>query len=485
MAHSVSEEHDKIKKDITIDSAIDSGGQPIPPPNAPIVRIKGRNDGIAIQIGPGDWALALAEVTERIQRAETFFRGGRVALEIGARKLSREELIEISDMLASYEIELWAVRASNKVTFHLAQEQGLATKWQTLSPEQLAATEDDSFPEDVKTVPAQDESEPTAGTVHISERTSEDAIDESLDEGADGVQTGEMDVGADVASEVVAPADPVAVDDDHPDMDIAANVDAAIDTDGAVDMDAILDIGDGARQPVETAVTGPVAAEESSLGPVVRDDDTRSVEESVEEPVEEPVEEYTIPSIAELVPLVDESVRQAALADAAPETETVDALAAEEPSVQEPEEAEEPPPAEKPVTVPFLYRGTLRSGQVVRHAGPIVVIGDVNPGAEVIGGSDVYIWGRLRGMVHAGAAGDRTAVIGALDFEPVQVRIADHIAMSPKGNTDAPGHWLWKRTSPGQPEVARLVDEQIVVDPWDVRTQKKTNAMTPESEQEE
>ena len=178
-------------------------------------------------------------------------------------------------------------------------------------------------------------------------------------------------------------------------------------------------------------------------------------------------------------------MRQAALADAAPETETVDALAAEEPSVQEPEEAEEPPPAEKPVTVPFLYRGTLRSGQVVRHAGPIVVIGDVNPGAEVIGGSDVYIWGRLRGMVHAGAAGDRTAVIGALDFEPVQVRIADHIAMSPKGNTDAPGHWLWKRTSPGQPEVARLVDEQIVVDPWDVRTQKKTNAMTPESEQEE
>lgn len=123
-----------------------------------------------------------------------------------------------------------------------------------------------------------------------------------------------------------------------------------------------------------------------------------------------------------------------------------------------PEDAEPPP---------FVHRGTLRSGQSCRHAGTVVILGDVNPGAQVISGGDVLVWGRLRGFVHAGAMGDVQAIVAALDFEPVQLRIAGHIAMTPKGASNNPGYWFWKRDSSGRPEVARVIDEKIYVDPWD------------------
>lgn len=116
---------------------------------------------------------------------------------------------------------------------------------------------------------------------------------------------------------------------------------------------------------------------------------------------------------------------------------------------------------------PYIYRGNLRSGQAVRHAGAVVILGDVNPGAQVISGGDVLVWGRLRGTVHAGAIGDTRAIVAALDFEPVQMRIAQHIAMTPKGASNNPGYWFWKRESSGKPEVARVIDNQIIVDPWD------------------
>ncbi|RME58068.1 MAG: hypothetical protein D6790_12420, partial [Caldilineae bacterium] len=118
---------------------------------------------------------------------------------------------------------------------------------------------------------------------------------------------------------------------------------------------------------------------------------------------------------------------------------------------------------------PYLYRGSLRSGQVFRHAGPVIVLGDVNPGAEVISGGDIFVWGRLRGMAHAGALGDESALVAALDFEPVQVRIAGYIAMSPKSISEEPGRWFWSRNTVGKPEVARVVKGQIIVDTWDAR----------------
>lgn len=78
-------------------------------------------------------------------------------------------------------------------------------------------------------------------------------------------------------------------------------------------------------------------------------------------------------------------------------------------------------------TALFLHR-TLRSGTRIEFAGHVVVLGDVNPGAEIVAEGNVLVWGRLRGMVHAGAKGNRKAVICALDLSPTQLRIADEVA---------------------------------------------------------
>ncbi len=50
-----------------------------------------------------------------------------------------------------------------------------------------------------------------------------------------------------------------------------------------------------------------------------------------------------------------------------------------------------------------LPRGTLRGGQALHHAGNIVVVGDVNPGAELVATGDILVFGRLAGIAHAGA----------------------------------------------------------------------------------
>ena len=84
-------------------------------------------------------------------------------------------------------------------------------------------------------------------------------------------------------------------------------------------------------------------------------------------------------------------------------------------------------------TAMFLSR-TLRSGTRIEFAGHVVVLGDVNPGAEVVAEGNVVIWGRLRGMVHAGSKGNRAAQICALDLSPTQLRIAGEVssAMQPR-----------------------------------------------------
>lgn len=102
-----------------------------------------------------------------------------------------------------------------------------------------------------------------------------------------------------------------------------------------------------------------------------------------------------------------------------------------------------------------MIRRTLRSGRTVHSHGHVVVFGDVNPGAKIIATGDIIIWGRLRGMVHAGAEGNTEAVVCALDMSPNQLRIADHIATSPEGERRG-----------NNPEVALVRDDQIVVESW-------------------
>lgn len=94
------------------------------------------------------------------------------------------------------------------------------------------------------------------------------------------------------------------------------------------------------------------------------------------------------------------------------------------------------PPPVTPVSTPVasnikIISHTLRAGQMVEHNGDIVILGDVNPGAEVTSTGSIYIFGSLRGRIWCGSKGDRSASIVALDFEPVQMRIADKVVISP------------------------------------------------------
>lgn len=96
-----------------------------------------------------------------------------------------------------------------------------------------------------------------------------------------------------------------------------------------------------------------------------------------------------------------------------------------------------PAPQEARRHEPYVYKGTLRSGQVIEHDGDVVVIGDVNPGAQIVATGDVYVMGNLRGSASAGAAGDRDAVVAATYFSPLQVKIADVARRSPESHARA------------------------------------------------
>ena len=104
-----------------------------------------------------------------------------------------------------------------------------------------------------------------------------------------------------------------------------------------------------------------------------------------------------------------------------------------------------------------LVERTLRSGQSIHCAGHVVILGDVNPGAEVIAGGDVIVWGRLRGIVHAGAMGDPARCVCALDLSPTQLRIGGHIARPPDER---------RRRKGPRPERAFVSDDQIVAEGW-------------------
>lgn len=106
----------------------------------------------------------------------------------------------------------------------------------------------------------------------------------------------------------------------------------------------------------------------------------------------------------------------------------------------------------------LLLKETLRSGRAVYHEGAIIILGDVNPGAEVIAAGDVIVWGRLRGLVHAGALGDETAVICALDLSPTQLRIAEQIAIPPETRRRKP-----------EPEQAVIRNGQIIAEAWQTK----------------
>jgi septum formation inhibitor MinC len=105
------------------------------------------------------------------------------------------------------------------------------------------------------------------------------------------------------------------------------------------------------------------------------------------------------------------------------------------------------------VAATLYHRGTLRGGQTLQQLGSIVVVGDVNPGAELVATGDILVFGSLRGTAHAGAQGDANARVYALDLAPTQLRIATFIAAD-DGTRRA-----------REPEVAFIRNDRIAIAP--------------------
>lgn len=104
-------------------------------------------------------------------------------------------------------------------------------------------------------------------------------------------------------------------------------------------------------------------------------------------------------------------------------------------------------------TALFVPR-TVRSGTRIEYPGPVVVLGDVNPGAEIEAEGSIIVWGHLRGAVHAGAAGNKESSVCALLMAPMRLEIAHLTLERPEAE------------EPAGPETALIRDEGIVIEAW-------------------
>ena len=102
----------------------------------------------------------------------------------------------------------------------------------------------------------------------------------------------------------------------------------------------------------------------------------------------------------------------------------------------------------------ILHEGTVRSGDRISSNGNLCIIGDVNPGAIVSATKNIYVWGKLLGIAFAGQGGDKNASIASLYLNPLQLRIADLIAIGPK---DKPNNYY--------PEIALIDIQTIIIKP--------------------
>jgi septum site-determining protein MinC len=106
---------------------------------------------------------------------------------------------------------------------------------------------------------------------------------------------------------------------------------------------------------------------------------------------------------------------------------------------------------------------TLRSGASIRFDGDVIVMGDVNPGAEIVATGNILVLGALKGLAHAGAGGNEASFVLGFDLRPTQVRIGRRIAISPSMPGPASG------AAGVFPTVARVADGAIVLEPYRTR----------------
>jgi len=111
---------------------------------------------------------------------------------------------------------------------------------------------------------------------------------------------------------------------------------------------------------------------------------------------------------------------------------------------------------QKPTNVSrlLIVNKNLRSGQTVEHSGDVLILGDVNEGAEVIAAGNIVVMGTLRGYAHAGAIGDDSSVVVAKKMIPQQLRIGHHIAIRGEDEEE-----------PQEAEIAKVIDNKIILEP--------------------
>ena len=121
--------------------------------------------------------------------------------------------------------------------------------------------------------------------------------------------------------------------------------------------------------------------------------------------------------------------------------------------------------APNPQRNPLFVKSNCRSGTIIDHSDDVIVLGDVNPGAQIIASGDIIVIGTLRGVAHAGAnASDgESAVIIALSLKPSQLRIGMHLSVAPPEKP--------KASRASKPEIAYVSGKSIVVAPFKGRFQ--------------
>ena len=107
----------------------------------------------------------------------------------------------------------------------------------------------------------------------------------------------------------------------------------------------------------------------------------------------------------------------------------------------------------------ILHEGTIRSGDRISSNGNLCILGDVNPGSIVSAKKNIIVWGKLLGIAFAGKEGNNNASISSLYLNPLQLRIADVIAIGPK-----------EKPKDSYPEIAVIDNQSIIIKPYIIET---------------
>jgi len=217
------------------------------------------------------------------------------------------------------------------------------------------------------------------------------------------------------------------------------------------------DSADGkAPAAAESVEPPPVAAVDPESGP-----DTGQAELTPEDPAPVEKPEDTAAAMAPSAPLEKAAEGKAVEEPAAAEDIVPESTA----TIPDPESAAVSLPAGEAALNPrrrteaLVLKTTCRSGEVIRYPGDVVALADVNPGAEIIADGDIIVFGALRGLAHAGAAGDLKATIIALNLESSRIQIGPHIGEAPRSARQSKTH----RTTP---QVAYVRRRSIFVAPF-------------------